>query len=81
VQEGGDAMAKPTEHTPEAVSARTRRAGEAPDRWSWVEPTVWTERMLTALDQGVKGGKWFSLIPGDPDSNAGGSDALWLPGL
>ena len=23
---------------------------------------VWTERMLTALEEGVKGGKWFSLI-------------------
>lgn len=23
---------------------------------------VWTERMLTALEQGVKGGKWFSLM-------------------
>jgi RNA-directed DNA polymerase len=31
-------------------------------RWHWVEPTVWTERMLAALEQGVKGGKWFSLI-------------------
>jgi RNA-directed DNA polymerase len=28
----------------------------------WAEPTVWTERMLTALAQGVKGGVWFSLI-------------------
>jgi RNA-directed DNA polymerase len=27
-----------------------------------VEPTVWTERMVTALDTGVKGGRWFSLI-------------------
>ena len=27
-----------------------------------MEPEVWTERMLTALEQGVKGGKWFSLI-------------------
>jgi RNA-directed DNA polymerase len=27
-----------------------------------VEPTVWTERMLEALEQGVKGGKWFSLM-------------------
>ena len=26
------------------------------------KPTVWTERMLTALEQGVKGGKWFSLM-------------------
>jgi RNA-directed DNA polymerase len=31
-------------------------------RWGWVELSIWTERMLTALDQGVKGGKWFSLI-------------------
>jgi len=31
-------------------------------RWGWVELSVWTERMLTALDKGVKGGKWFSLI-------------------
>jgi len=27
-----------------------------------VEPGVWTERMLTALEDGVKGGKWFALI-------------------
>jgi len=26
------------------------------------EPCVWTERMLTALVEGVKGGKWFSLM-------------------
>src|SRR5208282_5689050 len=31
-------------------------------RRDWVEPTVWTERMLTALEEGVKGGKWFRLI-------------------
>lgn len=31
-------------------------------RWGWVEPSVWTERMLTALEKGVKGGKWFSLM-------------------
>ena len=36
-----------------------RQRGE---RWSWVEPEVWTERMLAALEQGVKGGKWFSLM-------------------
>jgi len=32
------------------------------DRWWWVEPTVWTQRMLTALEKGVKGGMWFSLM-------------------
>jgi RNA-directed DNA polymerase len=31
-------------------------------RWAWGEPTVWSERMLEALEQGVKGGVWFSLI-------------------
>jgi len=30
--------------------------------WAWTEPSVWTERMLTALQRGVKGGVWFSLI-------------------
>lgn len=30
--------------------------------WSWVEAGVWTERMLSALGNGVKGGKWYSLI-------------------
>jgi RNA-directed DNA polymerase len=31
-------------------------------QWGWVELSIWTERMLAALDKGVKGGKWFSLI-------------------
>ena len=31
-------------------------------RWEWVEPSIWTDNMLTALENGVKGGKWFSLI-------------------
>lgn len=31
-------------------------------RWGWVEPSVWSDRMLAALERGVKGGKWFSLI-------------------
>src|SRR3954463_11528280 len=55
-------MTKPTEQQPEAVPARATRAGEILLHWGWVESTVWTERMLTALEQGVKGGKWFSLI-------------------
>jgi len=50
------------EEQPERVSATTTHAGDTHTRWDWVEPTVWTERMLTALEQGVKGGKWFSLI-------------------
>ena len=41
---------------------RAKQAGEAQARWDWTEPTVWTPRMRTALERGVKGGKWFSLI-------------------
>ena len=51
------------ENKPAAVSARTKQAGESrPDQWNWVERTVWTERMLEALEKGVKGGVWYSLI-------------------
>lgn len=50
------------EAEPATVPAEAKQAGETGDRWSWVEPSVWTPRMLTALEQGVKGGKWFSLI-------------------
>lgn len=31
-------------------------------KWQWAEASIWTDAMLTALDNGVKGGKWFSLI-------------------
>jgi RNA-directed DNA polymerase len=31
-------------------------------RWAWVDAAVWTERMLTALENGVQGGKWYSLM-------------------
>ena len=55
-------MAETTEIQPVAVPAKAIRTGEIWSRWPWVEPTIWTARMLTALEQGVKGGKWFSLI-------------------
>jgi RNA-directed DNA polymerase len=50
------------EEKPEIVSEETKQSGKIHARWEWVEPSVWTERMLTALEEGVKGGKWFSLI-------------------
>jgi RNA-directed DNA polymerase len=57
-------MSEASEEKPVAVSRPkgTKRAGEIREKWNWVEPTVWTERMLTALEQGVKGGKWYSLM-------------------
>ena len=46
-----------------AVSKVTKQDAQAHGRdWSWVEASVWNERMLAALENGVKGGKWFSLI-------------------
>ena len=46
-----------------AVPDRAKQEAEVPPRdWSWVETSIWTERMLAALDNGVKGSKWFSLI-------------------
>lgn len=51
-----------TEAKPAEVPARAKQAGEALGRWSWVEPSIWTARMLTALEQGVSGGKWYSLM-------------------
>ena len=48
---------------PDAVPEKgAKPAGEIRARWVWVEAEVWTERMLTALEQGVIGGKWHSLI-------------------
>jgi len=44
-----------------AVSARTKQGAEARD-WSWVEASVWTDRMVSALENGVKGGRWYSLM-------------------
>lgn len=38
------------------------RGGEIRARWGWAEPSVWTERMLEALERGVIGGKWHSLF-------------------
>lgn len=54
----------PKEERPAAVAATSKQAGETQirGRWKWAEPSVWTERMLTALEEGVRGGKWFSLM-------------------
>ena len=51
-----------TDANPAHVPEEAIPAGETRDRWSWVEPCVWTDRMLTALEQGVRGGRWYSLI-------------------
>lgn len=52
------------EPLPASVTASEppKQAGDVRARWAWTEPTVWTDRMLTTLESGVKGGRWFSLI-------------------
>lgn len=45
-----------------AIVPKAKQVGDVQDRWSWVEPSVWTEPMLAALSNGVKGGVWYSLI-------------------
>ena len=57
-------MDERTEDRSAAVSRdeRAKQAEEVRARWAWAEPSVWTTRMLTALEEGVKGGVWFALI-------------------
>ena len=50
------------EERPAGVPGRAKQAGELRARWAWVEPSVWTDRMLEALENGVQGGKWFSVM-------------------
>jgi RNA-directed DNA polymerase len=47
-----------------SVPERAKQEKETcgPLSWKWVEASVWTECMLAALGNGVKGGKWYSLI-------------------
>jgi RNA-directed DNA polymerase len=57
-------MTKPRERSYEPVTVpfAATPAGEPPAVRAWANPTVWTERMLTTLEQGVRGGRWHTLI-------------------
>lgn len=54
-------MDTPTAKTPATVPL-AQQAGDVRSRWDWAEAAVWTERMLTTLETGVKGSVWFRLI-------------------
>ena len=47
--------------TASSVPGLAKQGAEARD-WSWVEGSVWTARMVSALGNGVKGGRWYSLM-------------------
>lgn len=55
-------MNTPGEDKPPAVPTGDKQGGERAGRRACGQPGVWTERMLTALERGVKGNQWFSLI-------------------
>ena len=68
-------MNTPKQENPPPVPATDKQGGEVRARWAWTEAAVWTEPMLTSLERGVKGGKWFSLI--DKVWNARSLEAAW----
>ena len=48
--------------TKPVVPERAKRGGHSmPEAWKWVEGSIWTPRMVQALQDGVKGGVWYSL--------------------
>jgi RNA-directed DNA polymerase len=55
-------MAKRTDRHPATVPFGATPAGEPPSVVEWANRVVWTERMLDALRQGVRGDKWHTLI-------------------
>jgi hypothetical protein len=59
-------MPREQDQTSPGVSAMTKQGEETErqraDRWRYVEPAIWTDRMIAALETGVKGGRWFSLM-------------------
>lgn len=54
-------MTKQSEHQSAKVPL-AQQAEATLAQWRWVEPSVWTVRMLTVLEQGIEGGKWFRLF-------------------
>jgi RNA-directed DNA polymerase len=55
-------MRKAMSEQSSAGSAEKAKQGAETPRWGWVEAEIWTARMLSALGNGVTGGKWYSLI-------------------
>jgi RNA-directed DNA polymerase len=51
-----------TRPSPVPSGAKPEGETQAPQSWAWVEASIWTKRMLAALDNGVTGGRWYSLM-------------------
>jgi RNA-directed DNA polymerase len=52
---------EPSDSARLAKQGREAAGAEARQLW-WAEASIWTDRMVSALGNGVKGGKWFSLV-------------------
>ena len=64
MQGDGCVMSKQREkkYEPVTVPFTATPAGEPTSIRGWANPCVWTNRMLTTLEQGVRGGRWHTLI-------------------
>jgi len=58
-----------------ATQGREATGGEPHALW-WAEASIWTQRMVSALVNGVKGSKWFSLV--DKVIRPSTLEAAWL---
>lgn len=65
MQESGDVKPRPHDQATGPVivtgSNQPKRTGDIRDRWWWIEHEVWTERMLTRLEQSEPTTVWFGL--------------------
>lgn len=64
MQEDGCEMktrGKKKDYIPVTVPFAATPAGEPPSVRDWANPSVWTDRMLTTLENGVRGEKWHTL--------------------
>lgn len=69
----------PGKSTPSPVPSGGKQEGEAYHRWLCAthkaQYPIWTPKMLMALDKGIKGNRWFSLI--DKVHAAGTLELAW----
>ena len=59
----GSGQASMSEASAVSETAKREAVRASSGGWDWVDTTVWTERMLAALVNGVAGGKWYSRWP------------------
>jgi RNA-directed DNA polymerase len=65
MQESGSVRTMTDDESPRPAAvtgqSQSKQAGEIRDRWWWIEHSVWTERMLTRLEQSEPTTVWFGL--------------------